>query len=402
MATIFLFKIETSFIIIIIVEFPHLPFHSPFKMSFMDASFMINYSRPEYDSIFVKKTLETIFGLGFIEEVREILITPTRGAPKFKKFYIYTIDDDHPAFMRLCDLINDYTFAAIVYKYEYDRRARKYLDRYWKVVYAPQWKTFIPYLMNEEQMKVFYPVLPWAPEADAAFEPLKTKVKCDCESCKLRLTPLYKYVDETKLDEELPPSMVRDNEEPKGPFKMVCSVNSPPTKEEIEEELDKEFDEPNFLLDGNCVTCWECNCPPCRLAKKTMPTITYDTEKDIEFPPPMVRDNEERKGPFKLVRSVNSPPTKEEIEEEKAAAVNDDDYWREYWKFHTPPKLVRSTNEIGILTDKTENENDELGAAIDKFRKPDSRWDNVPKPPPLFDWDTREQADKHRKTNCLF
>lgn len=301
-------------------------------MSFMDASFMINYSRPEYDSIFVKETLETIFGLGFIEEVREILITPTSGAPKFKKFYIYTIDDDHPAFMRLCDLINDYKFAAIVYKYEYDRRARKYLDRYWKVVYAPQWKTFIPYLMNEEQMKVFYPVLPWAPEADAAFEPLKTKVKCDCESCKLRLTPLYKYVEETKLDEELP-------------------QNEPSVK---------------------------------------------------ELPPPMVRDNEERKGPFKLVRSVNSPPTKEEIEEEKAADVKEDDYWHIYWKYHTPPKLVRSTNEIGKLTDEMSNENDELGAAIDKFSKPDSSWDNVPKPPPLFDWDTREQAEKHRKTNCLF
>ena len=268
-------------------------------MSFMDATFMIHYSRPEYDSIFVKNTLDTIFGLGFIEKVREIVITPTSGAPKYKKFYIYTIDDSHPAFMRLCDLIHDYKFAAIVYTNEWDRKTRKYTDRYWKVVNAPQWGTFTPYLMNEAQMEIFSPILPWAPEADAAFEPLKTKVKCDCESCKLRLTPLYKYVDETKLDEELP---------------------------SIE------------------------------------PSVK-------ELPPPMVRDNEEPKGPFKMVRSVNSPPTKEEIEEEKAAAVNEDDYWTEYWKFHTPPKLVRSTNEIGKLTDEIENEFDELGAAIDNYGK---------------------------------
>ncbi len=293
----------------------------------MDASFMIHYSRPEYDSIFVKKTLDTIFGLGFIEEVREFVITPTSGAPKYKKFYIYT-DDSHPAFMRLCYLIDYYNFAAIVYKYEYDRRARKYLDRYWKVVYTPHWKKFTPYLMNEAQMEVFAPILPWAPEADAAFEPLKTKDKCHCESCKLRLTPLYKYVEETKLDEELP------------------SVE---------------------------------------------PMVK-------ELPPPMVRDNEEPKGPFKMVRSVNSPPTKEEIEEDKAAAVNEDDYWREYWKFHTPPKLVRSTNEIGKLTDEISNEKDELGAAIDKCPKSEFSWDNVLKPT-LFEWDTREQLYKHYKTN---
>jgi hypothetical protein len=296
----------------------------------MDATFVIHYSRPEYDSLFVKNTLETIFGLGFIEEVREIIITPTSGAPKFKKFYIYTIDDSHPALMRISDLIYDYTFAAIVYKYEYDRRTRKYVDRYWKVTHAPQLKTFTPYLMNEAQMEVFATIEPWAPEADAAFEPLKTKVKCDCESCKIRLTPLYKYVDETKLDEE-------------------------------------------------------------------SSSIEHSVK---EFPPPMVRDNEEPKGPFKMVRSVNSPPTKEEIEEEKAAAVNEDDYWREYWKFHTPPKLVRSTNEIGILTDKKETEFDELGAAIDKCPKSEFSWDNVLKPT-LFEWDTREQLYKHYKTNCL-
>ncbi len=181
---------------------------------------MIHYSRPEYDTVFVKNTLETIFGLGFIEKVREIVIVPTSGAPKYKKFYIYTIDDSHPAFMRIGDLIYDYNFAAVVYKNEWDRKQRKYVDRYWKVVYAPQWKTFTPYLMNESQMDALVPkpVEPWAPEADAAFGAVK-----DC-------------TDEPEL--EMPPPMKRDNHEPKGPFKLVRSVNSPPEPEEKPNEAD--------------------------------------------------------------------------------------------------------------------------------------------------------------------
>jgi hypothetical protein len=298
-ATIFLFKIETFFIHKIMVEFPP-PFITLFsKMSFADASFVIHYSRPEYDSSFVKQTLETIFGFGFIEQVREILITPTSGAPMFKKFYIYTIDDSHPALMRISDLIHDYKFAAVVYKYEYDRKTRKYADRYWKITHAPQWKTFTPYLMNEAQMEKIVPIEPWAPEADAAFAPVKEQVDTDDEA---------EYV---------------------------------------------------------------CNCPPCRLGKTT---ITYDdTDSEDDMPPLMERDNDEPKGPYKMVRSVNSPPEPEDKPNEATITA---EYWSDYWKSQGPAPLVRSTNapkESECIEPKM------------------CAWKDIPPPPRLFDWATREE-----------
>ena len=250
-------------------------------MSFADASFVIHYSRPEYDSKFVKKTLETIFGSGFVEQVREIVIAPTNGTPPYKKFYIYTVDDSHPALMRISDLINEYKFAAVVYKYEYDRKTRKYADRYWKVVYAPQLKTFTPYLMNESQMDAIVPksIEPWAPEADAAFGPVK-----------------------------------------------VCT----------------------------------------------------DPKPELEMPPPMKRDNDEPKGPFKMVRSVNSPPEPEDKPNEATLSAQ---YWSEYWKLKKPAPLVRSTNDPS------------------KFAQPPlCAWKDIPPPPQLFDWATREAADVYRKT----
>ncbi len=314
------------------VEFPP-PFITLFsKMSFADASFVIHYSRPEYDSTFVKQTLETIFGLGFIEQVREIIITPTSGAPMFKKFYIYTIDDSHPALMRIGDLIYDYKFAAVVYKYEYDRKTRKYVDRYWKVTHAPQWKTFTPYLMNEEQMAKIAPVEPWsgsiepwAPEADAAFGAVKEEVDTD--------------------------------------------------------------DEAEFV----------CNCPPCRLGKTTVPTITYDTESDDELPPLMERDNEEPKGPYKMVRAVNSPPEPEDKPNEATLSA---EYWSDYWKMQGPAPLVRSTNDPikHIEPIKVEAESEFQECIDPKFAAPPlCDWKDIPPPPQLFDWVTREGAEEYRE-----
>lgn len=277
-------------------------------MSFADASFVIHYSRPEYDSRFVKQTLETIFGFGFIEQVREIVITPKSGAPTYKKFYIYTIDDSHPALMRISDLIHDYKFAAVVYKYEYDRKTRKYADRYWKVTHAPQWKTFTPYLMNEAQMDSIVPknIEPWAPEAESAFGPVK--------------------------------------------------------------EIDTD-DEAEYV----------CNCPPCRLGKTTAPIITCDTESEDEMPPLMERDNQEPKGPYKMVRAVNSPPEPEDTPNEATLSA---EYWSDYWKSQGPAPLVRSTKvpqEAQCIEPKM------------------CAWKDIPPPPHLFDWATREGAEEYRE-----
>ena len=194
----------------------------------MDASLMIDNASLEQNALFVRDTLDTIFGFGFIEQVREIIISPV-GLPQYKKFYIYTIDDEHPAMKRITDLINEYKFAAIVYKHELNPATMEYEKQYWKVVTAPVWKTFTPYLMNEAQMAEIVPIEPWAAEAEAAFGPVKTYTEVDtdeeeytCQGCQL----------------VLPPPMVRDNG---GPYKLVRSINIPPQEAEVKEVNDDEY-----------------------------------------------------------------------------------------------------------------------------------------------------------------
>ncbi len=246
----------------------------------MDASLMIDNASMDKDSVFVKATFDTIFGVGFIEQVREIVISPV-GRPQYKKFYIFTMTNDHPAYMRLLNLIVDYKFAVIVYNIELNPKTMEYDKYYWKVVTAPVWKTFTPYLMSEPEMAEILPIEPWAAEADAAFGPVK----------------IYNEID-------------------------------------------------------------------------------TDEEETLVLPPPMVRDNG---GPYKLVRSTNSPPTQEaEVKEE----VNDEDYWTEYWKTHGPPPLVRQTAE----------------PKEDECIEPKlCAWKDIPPPPRLFDWATREGAEEYRE-----
>ena len=199
-------------------------------MSFADATFMIGYSRPEYEPDFVKRIFDTIFGVGVVDHVREFVVTPL-GRPVFKKFYIYTINDDHPACVRLTDLINDYKFAAIAYKHEWDRKTRQKVDRYWKV-YHTDVCFFTPYLMNETQLAKT--IDPWSTEADPAFA-----------SARRALTQLA----ETQLAEtqtlEFPPPMVRDETEHWGrPCKLERSSNDTPAEEDITaEDITAEYDE---------------------------------------------------------------------------------------------------------------------------------------------------------------
>ena len=114
------------------------------KMSISDATLIIEHSSAECEADYVMSKFDQIFGPGFVVDVLEEVITA--GA---KKFYLI-VDQDHPALMRIVDLIHDNTFAAIVYKKEWDRTTRTYKEIYWKVV--QQYNAFTPYLMNEEQL----------------------------------------------------------------------------------------------------------------------------------------------------------------------------------------------------------------------------------------------------------
>jgi hypothetical protein len=245
------------------------------SFSFENATLVIGYSRIEYDTIYVKRTFNIVFGDDFVEDVIEKVFTP-QGRPPYKKFYLLA-DRDHPSFKRITDLTDKYKYASIVYKNEWDRATRKYVDRYWKVFPAPARPAFYPYLMTEAQMSEHY-IEPWSPEADEAFETPKktythidteseeedddTEHRCDCTPCQLNFnTP------------EFPPPMVRDNG---GPFPLVRSVNSPPSPIQYKEE--EETDEEYWLKHGPCkLTRMSNECPSVETEEEAA-----DTAKDFD------------------------------------------------------------------------------------------------------------------------
>jgi hypothetical protein len=237
------------------------------SFSFENATLVIGYSRIEYDTIFVKRTFNIVFGDEFVEDVIEKIFTP-QGRPQYKKFYILA-DPDHASFKRITDLTDKYKYASIVYKNEWDRATRKYVDRYWKVFPNPSRPVFHPYLMTEAQMSE-HTIAPWSAEADEAFEtPKKTythvdtesecededdddaEYQCDCPPCRLNLP-------------DFPPPMVRDNG---GPFPLVRSVNTPP--EPVQDKAEEETDEEYWLKHG-----------PCKLTRMSNETILTEDEAD--------------------------------------------------------------------------------------------------------------------------
>lgn len=283
-------------------------------MSFADATFMIGYSRPEYSTDFVKRIFETIFGLGFVYEVREFVVTPL-GRPAFKKFYIYTINDDHPASIRLTDLINANNFAAIAYKHEWDRKTHQKVDRYWKV-YHTDVCFFTPYLMNETQLAID----PWSTEADPAFA-----------SARCALTQLA----ETQTL-ELPPPMVRDETEHwtlGQPCKLERSSNDTPAAEDIA-EYDEAADVSNDFDELAAAIAEFGEDYPGSIARPSA-MVRCDSEPYPEFgvPTEMVRDDSDRfNEPYRLC--FDESGTSKICRQENAA---------EYASIGPPPKLVRTS-----------------------------------------------------------
>ena len=154
-------------------------------MSITDAILIIEHSSAECDPDYVHSKFDQIFGNGFVIDVIEEVITA--GS---KKFYLI-VDEDHPALMRILDLIHENTFAAIVYKKEWDQPTRKFVELYWKVLINHH-PVFSPYLMNEEQLAELRLPPPsklerstnQPPPAEAEFAPPTDMVRCDSDVCR--------------------------------------------------------------------------------------------------------------------------------------------------------------------------------------------------------------------------
>jgi hypothetical protein len=291
-------------------------------MSFADATFMIGYSRPEYEPSFVKHIFNTIFGVGVVDHVREFVVTPF-GRPAYKKFYIYTINDDHPACVRLTNLINDYKFAAIAYKHEWDHKTHQKVDRYWKV-YHTDVCFFTPYLMDEAQLAIAFPTIdPWSTEADPAFASARSALTQLAET-----QPL-----------EFPPPMVRDETEGwtlGQPCKLERSTNDTPAAEDIA-EYDEAADVSNDFDELAAAIAEFGEDYPGSIARPSA-MVRCDSEPYPEFgvPTEMVRDDSDRfNEPYRL--------RFEETEESGTTKICRGEDPAEYASIGPPPKLVRTS-----------------------------------------------------------
>lgn len=291
-------------------------------MSFFDATLMIGYSRPEYTPVFVKQIFDAIFGAGVVEQVREFVVTQP-GCLTYKKFYIYTFDDDHSAIVHITKIINANKFAKVAYKQEWDRKAKQVVDRYWKVFFAPVMKTFIPfipYIMNET-------IDPWSPEADPAFAQAETLV--------------------------LPPPMMRDATEGWGqPCKLERSTNYVPTDDEDEDydeeaDVSKDFDElasaiaefgedyPGSIARPS--TMVRCDSVPYPVYDEPSAMVRCDSEPFPEFgaPTEMVRDESDRYNEPYMLRL--------ETDEDGTSKICRGEDPEDYATIGPPPTLTRSS-----------------------------------------------------------
>ena len=290
-------------------------------MSFFDATLMIGYSRPEYNPVYVKQIFDAIFGAGVIEQVREFVVTST-DRPTYKRFYIYTFDDSHPAIVRIINIINANKFAKVAFKQEWDYKTQQVVDRYWKVFLAPVMKTFVPYIMNET-------IDPWSQEADPAFADARRA--------------LTQFAETQTL--EFPPPMVRDETEYWGvPCKLVRSTNDTPADEDTADE-----DEENV----NDATVYEVTAEEAADVSKDFDELASAIAEFGEDYPgsiarPMVRCDSDYGAPTEMVRDdsdrYNEPyMLRLETEEDGTSKICRGEDPADY--IEPPPKLVRSTTE---------------------------------------------------------
>lgn len=221
-------------------------------MSITDANLVIEHSGAECDPDYVKSKFDQIFGPDFVLEVIEEVITADT-----KKFYLL-VDQDHPALMRITDLIHENTFAAVIYKKEWDSTTRKYTEVHWKVfAHNP---VFTPYLANEEQF--------------------------------------------AEMFLQLPPPIVRDTWTP-GPCKLVRSTN----------EMPPEYDSPVPMVRSESDTVFATPCELFRILSIEMPPRIESIERsksDTVFATPCE---------LFRIDSIEMPPRIDSIERSESDVV---------------------------------------------------------------------------------
>jgi hypothetical protein len=169
----------------------------------------ISYARMSCDKSLVKKTFESILGDDYIKNINEQTKIDTFGVNR--KTFIIRFKNNSPGLQEMLDIIDHKGFVQIAYDIEWNRKSRKYIERYWKVyLYVPFVKSeFKPHIMKTEDMQLteLSPSAVFKPEEESgsstdSIPPLEETTKFYCIGCNCKPAPLVRSTAVTPIDDD--------------------------------------------------------------------------------------------------------------------------------------------------------------------------------------------------------
>lgn len=165
----------------------------------------ISYARMSCDKSLVKKTFAAILGDDYIKNINEQTKIDKIGVNR--KTFIIRFKNNSPGLQEMLDIIDHKGFVQIAYDIEWNRKSRKYIERYWKVyLYVPFVKAgFKPHIMNTEDTPLPTSVV-FKPEDDVStidsMPPLEETCEFSVIGCNCKPAPLVRSTAVTPIDDD--------------------------------------------------------------------------------------------------------------------------------------------------------------------------------------------------------
>jgi hypothetical protein len=165
----------------------------------------ISYARMSCDKSLVKKTFASILGDDYIKNINEQTKIDTFGVNR--KTFIIRFKNNSPGLQDMLNIIEHKGFVQIAYDIEWNRKTRKYIERYWKVyLYVPFVKAeFKPHIMNTEDNPLSSSVV-FKPEDDVStldsMPPLEETCEFSVIGCNCKPAPLVRSTAVTPIDDD--------------------------------------------------------------------------------------------------------------------------------------------------------------------------------------------------------
>lgn len=169
----------------------------------------ISYARMSCDKSLVKKTFAAILGDDYIKNINEQTKIDKIGVNR--KTFIIRFKNNSPGLQDMLDIIDHKGFVQIAYDIEWNRKERKYIERYWKVyLYVPFVKAeFQPHIMNTEDTRLteLSPSAVFKPEEESesstdSMPPLEETCEFSVIGCNCKPAPLVRSTAVTPIDDD--------------------------------------------------------------------------------------------------------------------------------------------------------------------------------------------------------